>query len=113
MRKFAFGPAQSGAALTVKVTPRAKHDQLMGIMADGTLRLRVSAPPAEGQANRAVIKLLARVLGVPAGQLDIVAGATASKKLISVVGLRADEVEARLKAALPDKAAKPAKRRGT
>jgi len=60
------------------------------------LKVRVTAPPVEGAANKALIELLAERLKVRKSQIEIVAGQTSQKKMISVVGLRPSEVEERL-----------------
>ena len=70
--------------LTVRVTPRAARDRIDGFDGDGVLRLRVTAPPAEGEANVAVVKLLARALGLPARDVVLVSGATARRKVFEV-----------------------------
>ena len=70
--------------LTVRVTPRSSADRIDGFGADGVLRLRVTAAPADGQANDAVIKLLANALGVPPRDVALVAGATARNKVFEV-----------------------------
>lgn len=106
MREFKFGSARAGAAITVKVIPRAKKNELSGLMADGTLQVRVTAPPVDGEANTAVISLLSGVLGVKPNQVEIVAGMSAHRKLISIMGLDAQAVEERVKAALGAKGRK-------
>jgi len=70
--------------LMVRVTPRAARDGIDGFDAVGTLRLRVTAPPAEGEANAAIVKLLARALGLPARDIVLVSGATARRKSFEV-----------------------------
>lgn len=70
--------------LTVRVTPRAARDRIDGFDAVGTLRLRVTAPPAEGEANALVVKLLSRALGLPARDVVLVRGATARRKSFQV-----------------------------
>jgi uncharacterized protein (TIGR00251 family) len=79
----------------LRVQPRASRDEVVGWQA-GALRVRVTAPPVEGEANRAVVELLARVLGVRAGALTVVHGAHGRDKLVRVEGLSLPEVEARL-----------------
>lgn len=81
--------------LTVRVTPRAARDRIEGFDADGVLRLRVTAPPADGEANAAVVRLLARALSIPARDVVLVSGATARRKVFEVA-LSEAEVIARL-----------------
>ena len=75
--------------------PRASREGIDGWHA-GVLRVRVSAPPVEGDANRAVISVLARALGVPPSALSIVQGARGRDKVVRVEGLRPEDVAARL-----------------
>lgn len=72
------------ARLTVRVIPRAARDRIDGFDAAGVLHLRVTAPPAGGEANAAVVKLLARALGLPARDVVLVSGATARRKTFEV-----------------------------
>ena len=81
--------------ISVHVTPRATRDEVVGWQ-EGELRVRLRAPPVEGQANESLRRLLARRLGVPASAVEIVGGATARHKRVRVDGLTADEVRARL-----------------
>ena len=86
--------AKHGAAITVKVMTRAKNTVLDGLMDDGTLKIRLAAPPVDGAANRALIEFLAQMLGIAKNQIDIIAGETSERKLISLVGIRPEEVDA-------------------
>ena len=81
--------------LSVRVTPRAAQDRSEGFDADGVLRLRVTAPPADGEANAAVVKLLARALRLPARDLVLVSGSTWRRKVFEVA-LSEPEVRERL-----------------
>ena len=72
------------ARLTVRVTTRAARDRIDGFDIDGVLRLRVTAPPAEGEANAAVVKLLSRALGLPARDIVFISGAAARRKSFEV-----------------------------
>jgi uncharacterized protein (TIGR00251 family) len=92
--------AKRGAAITVKVSPRAPRTELAGLMEDGTLKIRVAAPPVDDAANRALIQFLAQLLGLPRQQIDIVAGQTSERKLISLVGISPGEVDEIVAAAL-------------
>ena len=86
------------ARLTVQVRPRAACDAVDG-WAGSALRVRVTAPPADGAANEAVRAVLARALGCPRSAVEILRGATARTKLIRIVGLSPEELRARLTAA--------------
>ena len=84
------------ARITVRVQPRASSNEVVGYKADGALRVRVTAPPAEGAANEAVIRLLADALGVPKSAVTVVRGGTARLKLVEIAGV--DEVGIRTRA---------------
>ncbi len=62
---------------------------------DGSLHVRVAAPPLEGAANQALVRLIAEELGVARRAVRLVAGAAGRQKLIVVEGLTADELVAR------------------
>ena len=83
--------------LVVRVTPRARRDAVAG-WRDGTLRVRVSAPPVEGKANVAVAKLLAKSLGIPTHDIAIARGEKSRQKQVVVEGLSEQEIRARLPA---------------
>jgi uncharacterized protein len=93
MRKPNFSDARRGAAITVKVIPRAKKTGVAGVMDDGTIKIRIAAPPVEGATNRALIEFLAEALGLPRSQVDIVAGETSERKLISLTGISPESVD--------------------
>lgn len=63
---------------------------------DGVLRVRVTAPPADGAANEAVIKLLAKHLKVPPSALELVRGSTSRNKVIEIAELTDNELKQRL-----------------
>ena len=74
-----------GATFQIRVTPRAGRDEV-GPVVDGLLRVKVTAPPVEGEANEAVIALLARVLEVPKRAVQIIGGASGRRKTVRVIG---------------------------
>jgi uncharacterized protein (TIGR00251 family) len=81
--------------LAVRLTPRGGRDRIDGWARDGAgrahLKVRVAAPAVDGQANAALVRLLAKALGRPAGSVRIAAGETARLKLIEIDG--ADEAD--------------------
>jgi uncharacterized protein (TIGR00251 family) len=96
MREFNITDARGGAAFTVRVVPKASKTEIVGLMDDGALKIRLTAPPTDGKANKALIKFLAKVLGVKRDQIEIVAGHSGREKIISVIGIMPAEVDALL-----------------
>ncbi len=88
-------PSSEGAVLRLRVQPRASRDEIVGWQ-EGALRLRVTAPPVEGEANRAVAALLARVLGVAPSRIRVVRGERGREKLVEIIGLGGDDLRSRL-----------------
>ncbi len=78
----------------VRLTPRAAFDRVDGVAA-GALRVRVSAPPVDEAANRSLVRLLARELGVPPSAVRISAGAASRRKTVAVTGLAREAILAR------------------
>jgi uncharacterized protein YggU (UPF0235/DUF167 family) len=67
-----------------------------GFDTEGRLRVRLTAPPAEGAANDALIKLLARALGVPRSRVKVARGAASRNKLVEVLGISNEDLHAAL-----------------
>ncbi len=88
-------PADTGCTLRVRVQPRAARDRVAGFR-EGVLRLSVTAPPADGKANAAVLALLAGALETPKSGLAIVRGHAARDKVVAVASLTLEEVQERL-----------------
>jgi uncharacterized protein (TIGR00251 family) len=85
-----------GAALAIRVTPRARRDEIVEVLADQTIKVRLTAPPVEGKANEALIEFLAKVLDVPRSKIEIIAGETGRDKLVSILDLASEEAQARI-----------------
>lgn len=67
----------------MRVQPRARRNSVDGVH-DGRLRLRLNAPPIDGQANAALIPWLATEFGVTCTQVTIARGSSARNKVIEV-----------------------------
>ncbi len=80
----------AASRLTVRLTPKGGRDAIDGIeqLADGrsVLKVRVKAAPSEGEANDALIRLIAKALSVPPRDVALVSGATARVKRLVVSG---------------------------
>jgi uncharacterized protein (TIGR00251 family) len=83
------------AFLVVRLTPRASRDEIVGWQGD-ELRVRLRAPPVDGRANEALLRLLASRLDVSPSSIELVSGATARVKRLRVEGLTDAEVRRRL-----------------
>ena len=88
-----------GVVLPVRARPGAKRNELVDEH-DGALRLTVTAPPDRGRANAAIIALLAEELNLPRSRFEILAGETARIKRILIAGIAADDLRARIYAAI-------------
>jgi hypothetical protein len=86
-RKFRLHDGKRGAALTVRVVPRARATELQEILPDGTLKIRIAATPTEGKANTLLIEFLSKIFHVHKSDIEIVAGAGCRDKLISITGV--------------------------
>lgn len=92
---FTVTPHGTGIRFAIHVQPRAKKPGIDGVHGDA-LRVRVSAPPVEGAANEAVVRVIAEALGVPARAVRIAAGQSGRQKLVDVDGVDAAAAHARL-----------------
>jgi uncharacterized protein (TIGR00251 family) len=72
--------------LDVRLQPRAGRDEIVG-RRNGRLLVRVTAPPVDDRANRALVKLMAKELGVPRSAVRIASGARSRDKTLEIEGL--------------------------
>ena len=81
----------SHVRLTINVKPRSQEDKLI-VESDGTITLRVVAPPVEGKANRMVVRILAKRLGKSKSQVRIVAGLRSNVKIVEIANISKAEI---------------------
>ena len=85
-----WSASAGGLVVAVRLTPKGGRDAIDGIetLSDGrsVLKMRVRAAPSEGEANAALIRVLARALDVPARTVNLTAGATSRIKRVAVDG---------------------------
>lgn len=84
-----------GVRLTVKVQPRSNRNQVVGVEGDA-LKVKIAAPPVDGEANRALLAFLAEKLGVAKSRLRILSGESGRRKVIFIGGVDPAEVAKRL-----------------
>ena len=86
----AWTVVDGGVIVVVRLTPKSGRDAIDGVepQADGksVLKARVAAPPSEGEANTALLRLLAKSLDMPRRNVTLVAGATARIKRVKLAG---------------------------
>lgn len=71
--------------VSVRVTSRSGRSSIDGVV-DGRLRVRTTAPPADGAANKAVIRLLSDYFGIAPSRIRLVSGMTQRNKRFAVEG---------------------------
>ena len=84
-----------GARLVVRVKPKSSREGVV-VEADGSVVVKVSAPPEDGKANARVVEVVAAFFAVPRRQVEIVRGQTARDKDLLLRGVKAGDIDARL-----------------
>ena len=79
-------PWPDGASFLVKAHAGSRREGLGGVH-DGMLRVDVSVAPEKGKANKAILKVLAKAIGVPPSQLVLLSGDTSPRKRFGVRGM--------------------------
>jgi len=70
--------------LTVKIIPRSSQNQIVGEQEDGTLKIKLTAAPVDGAANKALVELLSKHFGVSKSKIKIIKGETNKIKIVAV-----------------------------
>jgi len=78
------------ATLSVRVAPRSSREGVAGCEG-GVVRIRLNAPPVEGRANEALLKFLAKALGVSRSQVSLVSGEKGRNKTVRIAGVTRTE----------------------
>ena len=82
----------SKCVLEFKVTPKASTTEFADSKTE-VIRVRVSAPPEKGKANKELIRFIAKSLGIPKANIVLLSGETSRKKRMLVNGMGKDEVQ--------------------
>ena len=77
--------------IDILVQPRASRAKI-GPMHDGRIKIAVTAPPVDGEANAAVIELLARQLGIARSSIEVVAGASSRRKTLKIANVTEQQI---------------------
>ncbi len=84
-KDFRLHNGVKGAALGIRVIPRARRDEIVEVLHDGTVKVRLS--DSGGGLNESLKSLLAGVLGISVDKIDIVAGKSKRDKLVSILDM--------------------------
>ena len=86
--------------LLIHAQPGAKRSEIAGVH-DGRLKLRVAAPPVDGEANREIVRYLAKLLVIRRSQIRIRSGETSRKKLLTIAETDPDTIIAKILSQIP------------
>lgn len=93
-------PAPGGAAIRIRLQPRSSRDRIEGVQGDA-LKIRLTAPPVEGEANKALIEFLSALTGVRKSAFRMESGLRTREKKLSVEGMDVPALEKIFSAYLP------------
>ena len=96
---------ESTTRLRLRVSPGARRAGIVGRHGDAW-KVRVTAPPEDGRANEAVLRLLAETLSLPRAALTLVSGHGAREKIVALDGVGPAQIERRLASATSDRGRK-------
>ena len=81
----------TGVRVSIRVQPRASANEIAGAHGEA-LRIRLTAPPIHGAANKALIEFLAATFGIARSDVTIVAGSSSRSKIVELTGITEDRV---------------------
>ena len=87
--------SKKGLTFDIQVIPHASRAEIAGVQ-EGALKVKVTAPPVEGAANEACIKLLAKELGLKKSQMEISCGAKSRNKTVVIKDISKKELEKKI-----------------
>jgi hypothetical protein len=95
-RRFRLHDGKSGSAITIRVTPSMAKNEIYDILDDGTVKIRLTAPPVDGKSNKELARFLAEVLEVPVSSIEIIAGLSGHDKIVSILDLDTVQVQEKI-----------------
>ncbi|NLD35575.1 MAG: YggU family protein [Desulfatiglans sp.] len=79
-------PDRTYTDIAAKILPKSSRNEIMGLE-EGIVKIKVTAPPVEGMANKAVIELISKELKIPKKDIEIVSGDKSKNKRIRIHGV--------------------------
>jgi len=95
-RKFRFHNGKKGSALTVRITPRAQSNQVVEVLKDFTVKIRLTASESEIETNKALVAYLGEILDTPVNNIEIVAGENGRDKIVSILNIEGEALQSKL-----------------
>lgn len=95
-RDYRLHNGKKGAAIAVRVTPRATKTQIVGALQDGTIKIQIATAENGGQMNKELVEFLSGILGVSADRIEIVAGDMGRDKLVSVLDIDSETLHKKI-----------------
>ncbi len=81
-----FNKTKDGIVIEVKVEPRSSKKGISGVM-DNVLKVKLTAPPVEGEANEQLIEVIAELAGVRKSDIRILRGLSSKRKVVEIRGV--------------------------
>ena len=94
-KKYKLHDGKTGSALTVRITPRSRRNEVVEVLNVGTIRIRL-VTGSEAETNKSLINFLSEILEIPAAHIEVVAGLAGPDKLVTVLNMPAEEVQQKI-----------------
>ena len=95
VRDFRIRETRAGLEVPLHVQPRARSTEFAGFH-NGSLKMRVQAPPVDDAANQAIVRFFSKLLGIPKSSLLITSGAKSRDKILRIEGISLSHLLSRL-----------------
>jgi uncharacterized protein (TIGR00251 family) len=79
--------SKADTTIIIRVIPRAKKSEISQVLDDGTIKIRLTAPPVEGKANQALVRFLADVFRISPSNIEIISGVKGRNKVVLIEGI--------------------------
>lgn len=83
-----FRKSAQGIIIEVKVEPRSSRRGIAGVMDSGVLKVKLTAPPVEGEANAQLVEVLAEATGARKSDIRILKGHSSKRKTVEIIGIQ-------------------------
>jgi uncharacterized protein (TIGR00251 family) len=96
---MSYGSEEAGSStlLSIRVIPRARKCEISELMEDGTIKVRLTAPPIDGKANLSLVEFLSEILEIPSSRIELISGARGRNKRVLIKGMDKKTTLSRIK----------------